>query len=246
MDHREYQPGDDLRRVDWSAFARSDRLTVRLYRQEVNPHVDVLVDGSRSMTLDDTAKAEATVGLAAMLATAAENAGFTHGAWLASESWRPVANGAKSPVLWGPMDFAYTGDPSQSFKHLPPALAPRGIRLFLSDLLWMGDPLAMLTRLAEKATAVVVIQVLADADANPPQRGNIRLMDSETRAEQEVFVDATADRRYRSALAAHQQNWHRAARQVGAVMTTVVAEQLVDGWELESLVAAGILKVGRQ
>jgi uncharacterized protein (DUF58 family) len=30
MDHREYQPGDDLRRIDWSAFARSDRLTLKL------------------------------------------------------------------------------------------------------------------------------------------------------------------------------------------------------------------------
>ncbi len=35
MDHREYQPGDDLRRIDWSAYARSDNLTVRLYREEV-------------------------------------------------------------------------------------------------------------------------------------------------------------------------------------------------------------------
>jgi len=49
MDHREYQPGDDLRRIDWSAFARSDRLTVKLYREEVCPHLDVLIDGSRSM-----------------------------------------------------------------------------------------------------------------------------------------------------------------------------------------------------
>ena len=246
MDHREYQPGDDLRRVDWSAFARTDRLTVRLYRQEVNPHVDVLVDGSRSMALEGTAKAEATIGLAALLATAAENVGFTHGTWLAAESWQPLANGTKSPDCWGPMDFDYAGNPSQSFEVLPPSLAPRGIRFFLSDLLWLGDPLALLARLAEKAAAVVVVQVLADADANPTQRGNLRLVDVETSAEREVFVDAVAERRYRTALARHQQNWNRAARQVGALMTTIVAERLIEGWELEDLVAAGVLKVGRQ
>ena len=246
MDHREYQPGDDLRRVDWSAFARTDRLTVRLYRQEVNPHVDVLVDGSRSMALEGTAKAEATIGLAALLATAAENVGFTHGTWLAAESWQPLANGTKSPDCWGPMDFDYAGNPSQSFEVLPPSLAPRGIRFFLSDLLWLGDPLALLARLAEKAAAVVVVQVLADADANPTQRGNLRLVDVETSAEREVFVDAVAERRYRTALARHQQNWNRAARQAGALMTTIVAERLIEGWELEDLVAAGVLKVGRQ
>jgi len=246
MDHREYQPGDDLRRVDWSAFARTDRLTVRLYRQEVNPHVDVLVDGSRSMALEGTAKAEATVGLAALLATAAENAGFTYRAWLAAENWQPVPNGSRSPETWGPMGFEYGGNPADSFQHLPPALAPRGIRLFLSDLLWLGDPLELVTRLAEKAAAVVVVQVLAEADANPTQRGNFRLADVETSAEREVFVDALAERRYRTALARHQQNWNRAARQAGALMTTVVAERLIAGWELEDLVAAGVLKVGRQ
>ena len=46
IDHREYQPGDDLRRIDWGGFARSDKLTVKLYRDEVNPHLDVVIDGS--------------------------------------------------------------------------------------------------------------------------------------------------------------------------------------------------------
>ena len=36
-DHRDYQPGDDLRRIDWNAFARSDRLTVKLFREEISP-----------------------------------------------------------------------------------------------------------------------------------------------------------------------------------------------------------------
>ena len=45
IDHREYQPGDDLRRIDWSGFARSDKLTVKLYRDEVSPHLDIVIDG---------------------------------------------------------------------------------------------------------------------------------------------------------------------------------------------------------
>src|SRR6266545_2852045 len=82
-DHRDYQPGDDLRRIDWNAFARSDRLTVKLYREEISPHLDVVLDGSRSMALESTAKARAAVGLAAAFAVAAENAGYSHNAWLA-------------------------------------------------------------------------------------------------------------------------------------------------------------------
>jgi len=59
-----------------------------------------------------------------------------------------------------------------------------------------------------------------------------------------VFADAGAVERYRHRLSRHQQHWHRAGRQVGAVLTTVVAEQLIEGaWELEDLVAAGVLEV---
>ena len=36
-DHRDYQPGDDLRRIDWNAFGRSDKLTLKLFREEINP-----------------------------------------------------------------------------------------------------------------------------------------------------------------------------------------------------------------
>src|SRR5262252_9355854 len=77
-DHRDYQPGDDLRRIDWNAYARSDRLTVKLYREEISPHLDIIVDGSRSMAIESSAKARAALGLPAAFAVAAENAGYSH------------------------------------------------------------------------------------------------------------------------------------------------------------------------
>src|SRR5215218_7661101 len=55
-DHRGYEPGDDLRHVDWAAYARSDTLTVKLFREEITPHLDVVIDTSRSMNLEGTTK----------------------------------------------------------------------------------------------------------------------------------------------------------------------------------------------
>jgi uncharacterized protein (DUF58 family) len=115
--------------------------------------------------------------------------------------------------------------------------------VLLSDLLWVGDPLLILQHFADRAAAVVVVQVLAEADVNPPTQGNLRLVDSETEQVQEIFVDAAAVKRYQEALARHQQNWHRACRQVGALLTTVVAERVIRDWRLDELVAAEILKV---
>lgn len=47
--HRAYAPGDELRKVDWKVFARSDRLVVKEYVEETNLSLNLLVDASESM-----------------------------------------------------------------------------------------------------------------------------------------------------------------------------------------------------
>jgi uncharacterized protein (DUF58 family) len=238
-DYRDYQAGDDLRHVDWSAYARSDQLAIKLYREEVTPHADVIIDASRSMALEGSAKAAAALGLAALFAAAAGNAGFTHRAWLMGDAFEPVANGNAAPPLWQEIAFEHRGGPRSA----PLVWRPRGTRFLVSDLLWPGDPLATLRPLADRAAAVVVIQALGAADADPPEGQSVRLVDSETDEVREVHVGPEQARRYREALARHRQNWHGACRQVGAVFCTVLAEQLVKDWRLDELVASEVLRV---
>ena len=71
LDFREYHPGDDLRRLDWSVYARTDREVVKLYREEVFPRLDIVLDASRSMDLPGTAKASSALSLCGALAAAA-------------------------------------------------------------------------------------------------------------------------------------------------------------------------------
>jgi len=242
-DYRNYVIGDDLRHLDWNAYARSDQLHVKLYREEVNPHLDVVIDGSRSMALLDSRKAEAAVGLAALFTAAATNAGFSHRAWLMGPECQPVRNSAARPMEWDGIAFDYAGNSAESLRRMPGSWRPRGMRLLVSDLLWVGDPLMILGYVAERAAGVVVVQVLAEADVHPAVEGNLRLVDSETEQVREIFFDAAAQKRYGETLVRHQQNWHRACRQVGGVMTTVVAETFLQDWRLEELVAAEVLKV---
>jgi uncharacterized protein (DUF58 family) len=241
-DHRSYEPGDDLRHIDWHAYARTDQLTVKLFREEVTPHLDVVVDASRSMALEGSAKGPATVALAAFFATAAANAGFGHAAWLMGPGFRPVGNGTRAPPLWEGLAFAHRGGPGGAGGGGPP-WRPRGVRVLLSDLLWEGEPLETVRPFAERAAVAVVLQVLAEADVEPPLGQSLRLVDSETDQVREVHVDAVAARRYREALARHQENWHRACRQAGALFYAVVAERLLRDWKLDELVAAEVLKV---
>src|SRR6266480_7888744 len=48
-DYRDYQPGDDLRHLDWRLYARSDRLCIKRFEQETNVRFYLVLDGSQSM-----------------------------------------------------------------------------------------------------------------------------------------------------------------------------------------------------
>jgi uncharacterized protein (DUF58 family) len=238
-DHRAYEPGDDLRHIDWNAFARTDVLTIKLFREEMTPHLDLSLDTSRSMALEDTEKPGAALALMAFFASAAGRAGYSHSAWMMTDPWRPIGNGSRSPLLWAGVAFDHAGAPG----HNQPLWRPRGTRVLISDLMWPIDPLTILRPFAERAAVTVVVQLLARIDADPPEGQSLRMVDSETGEMREIHVDALAARRYREALARHRENWVLACRQVGAVFASVIAEDLLKSWDLDALLAAEVLRV---
>lgn len=235
QDYREYQPGDDLRFIDWGIYARSDRLTVKLFREEVTPHLDLILDGSRSMSLESTPKAGAVAALAALLATAAANAQCTQAVWLSGEGFQRLANDTLTPSAWDNLELNSRRTPEQAFDILAPGFRRLGVRVLVSDLLWPGNPLALLRRLRHGAAALFVIQLLGRDDVNPPEHGNLRVVDCETGGETEIYLDASVAKQYADNLAQLQQSWADGCRQCGAHMTTLVAEDLENSLgELES------------
>lgn len=236
QDYRDYQPGDDLRFIDWGIYARSDRLTIKLFREEVAPHLDIVLDGSRSMNLEETRKGPAAALLTSLLATSAANAQCSQAVWLSGEGFQRLPNDSLPPSAWDKLQWDSARTPQQSFEMGPPKFRRLGIRVLVSDLLWPGEPLPLLRRLREGSAALFVVQLLGRADSTPPEHGNLRLVDSETGEETEIYVDSTIARQYASSLAMLQQSWADACRQCGAQMTTVIAEDLENSFsELEAI-----------
>lgn len=236
QDYREYQPGDDLRFIDWGIYARTDRLTIKWFREEVTPHLDLILDGSRSMNLVNTGKANAVGQLAGLLATAAANAQCTHAVWLSGEGFQRLANDTLTPSAWDRLELDSQRTLEQSIEILPPKFRRLGVRVLISDLLWPGEPLHLLRRLSDGAAALFVIQLLGRADVNPPEHGNLRVVDAETGAESEIYIDSSVARQYADNLAQLQQSWADACRQCGARLTTIIAEDLETSLaELESI-----------
>ena len=241
MDHRSYQVGDDLRRVDWAAYARTRRLIVKRYREEATPHVDVLIDATRSMNLPGSDKAPAALGLAAVLAAAASNAGFSCAVYRVAEDVKPLAPANQPPAAWQLPEFDFAGTIEAALARPLTELKPRALRVLISDLLWPGDPDAVLRPFAQGAATPVLVQVLGEDEVRPPRRGSVRLVDAETGRMQSLFIDAATQRRYEKRLADHQNRWRQAARQVDASVAEFVDQSLIGEWDLKPLIASGVL-----
>jgi uncharacterized protein (DUF58 family) len=242
MEHREYLPGDDLRRIDWNAYARSDRLAVKLFREEVNPHVDLLLDVSRSMNLPGTKKGEAAYALAGFFASAAAESRFSFRAFVTDDGCRTLNRSHLMPLEWEPFDLAATSSPDEDLTRMPPSWKPHGIRIFISDLLFLADPSLIVSRIAGDAAVTIFVQLLAESDAEPPEQGNLRLVDCENGERLELYLDTLARERYKRNLAQHQENYHLAARRYGAYLTTVLAEHFLENGSLDELFRTELMK----
>ena len=241
-DYLDYHPGDDLRHLDWNVYARSDKEIIKLFREEVSPHVDLVLDVTRSMGLEGTSKAEAALTLAAVFALAAENAHCSHAVWTAGARVALLQGSRGDVAAWQVPAFDDRASPDEGLARFTAAWRRHGVRVFVSDLLWPAEPVAAVRRLADGAASLTVIQLLAQEEESPALRGQHRFQDVESDEFLDVFADASACAGYEAALARHREGWSRACRSVGARFVTVTAEGLVDNGRLPELERCGLLE----
>lgn len=239
-DFRDYSPGDDLRHIDWNVFARTERLIVKLFREEVTPHLDILLDVSQSMDLPGTDKASGALYLTALLAGAAANAACIAKFWTAGSSCVPHA-GVHNALILQPPVFESIVSPAPGMAAAAGALKRHGLRVLISDLLWEDDPMRVLWPLADRAASLHVIQILADSERDPSRIGNLRLQDVESGRIRDLFADTATLDRYRACLRMHQNAWRDACRRCGARFTTLRAEDLGENAALDPLQQNGLI-----
>ncbi len=239
--YREYQAGDDLRRLDWGVYARSEQLVVRQYREEIDPRCDLILDYSASMALPGSAKAECMLGIAALLAQASANAGFALKVWHCHGEMSPEDN-PYAPLEWREVEFSGNSNPAQGLSRFAGNFQSRGVRIVLTDLLWPDEPRHFLGRLADGSCQAVVVQILGEEDQGELKPGNVLLTDIEDGGEREILLDDNVLRTYRERCTRHQELWSAACREAGVRLVTLAAAEFVRAWPLDGFFQAGILK----
>jgi uncharacterized protein (DUF58 family) len=211
-DHRAYAPGDDPRHLDWGAYARTDQYTMKLFREEVSPRVDVALDVSGSMALTGEKEAR-SLDLLALVAGIALHDGISLRVYLlhSTGQWRRIEPGAAAELK----SMQGFGLHAARGGQLPLAEIPwrtGSLRVLISDLLLSQPPERELAALGRQNGAAVVLAPYLAAEAEPDWHGNMELLDCETRQLRRQRIEPVLLARYRDSYRRHFELWQREAR----------------------------------
>jgi uncharacterized protein (DUF58 family) len=206
-DYRAYGVGDDLRYVDWNIYGRLDRLHVKLFVDEEDLCLHLIVDASASMNFGTPTKLDSAVRIAGALGFVGlvnlERVGIGVLRDRVAEGWPPTRGRNQVPGL---LDFLGRVEPSGSTS-LNEGLAnyaarsrQAGLAVVVSDLLDPAGYESGIRALLERRFDVHLVHVLSPEEMNPELAGDLRLVDSETGEMRELSMDGEAVRAYRERL----------------------------------------------
>lgn len=223
QDHRPYLPGDDPRYIDWQAYARTGHYSMKLYRDEVSPSVDLILDTSASMWTPEP-KRRRTLELLSFCASSAARAGASLRCYdLADDSPKLIT----SELLRGcRADLSPVGIGDRKVPRLDQVPWRSGsLRVWISDLLFPGDPEVILNFLAQAKGRGVVLAPYSNEEADPDWLGNLEMESSEAPGPiRSQRVDLGLLARYRARYDNHFDLWRSSARRLGVRFAKIPSE----------------------
>lgn len=219
--HRAYVSGDDPRTIDWAAYARSENLVIREFREEVEGTLCVLLDASKSMSFWGKSLAAKRAAAAAAVVALLQGDQARVVPFTAGRALEPRGFGSPKdiPDLDRHVEMVGASGSGGGLVAVKTLLhARRGRVLFVSDLLEEESAGPALVALRERGHAVTVVHVVAPEESRPPE-GFVKLSDAETGETREVLVDPAAYAKaledfaagWRSLCAAHGMGYVRIA-----------------------------------
>jgi uncharacterized protein (DUF58 family) len=198
-DHRPYVPGDDLRFLDWHLYGRLDALWIKLFEEEQDRVVQILIDTSASMAGEKLDQARRVAAALAAVSIARQDrvavGGLDEGVRFRSpprrgrENLLPVFRSIEELTVGSKTDLARAIDAW-------PRLRGAGIALLFTDFLHPDGPEPPLRRLLGRGLEVHVFQVVAPIEVRPAIDGDLLLIDEETGEELALTVDEGVLDRY--------------------------------------------------
>lgn len=246
-DYRPYVAGDDLRAIDWNIYRRLGRLFVRQFEELEDLPLYLLPDVSRSAWIETPPRAHAS--LRASLALAAISLGQHDrvGVFPFDADLRVLARpqAGKNRVYSLAERLAEVGpgggtDLARSLQTFGGLRLREGLVCVVSDFFDPAGVDAVIDALRRVRHRLLLVQVTRASDRDPTLRGDLRLVDCETRAESDVSVTPAVLERYRAAYDRFEERLGGFARERECGFVRLDADREVVP-QLASLFEAGVL-----
>lgn len=214
-DFREYQLGDDIRRIDWNLYSRFEKYFLKLFTDERQMQVQIYLDCSASMGKDDPKKSAYAVAAAAALGfLAVHNMDkvsfhFMKGEKAENPFGTMIGKNAffRAMGTFDSLEFADDVDIEKCVTNTPDMSTNNGLTVIISDFFTESNWKKAVDYLCYKKRQVLLIQVMTPDEIDPAYDGRVNLIDSEsvdvadfrnlkiriTRSMQEAYNEALAD-----------------------------------------------------
>ncbi len=241
-DKRTYVPGDDPRYVDWNVYARMEELTVKMFHEEGDIGVYLLLDTSRSMQFGEPTKGDFAKRVAAALGYIAlcESATVTL-LYPGTKKARGASVRGKRQIfrLMETLKKASPADCSDwygAIARLFPLMRRKGVVIILSDLMVEPEQLQRsLALLRYQGMETRIVHVLSPQDVSPPHAAEFTAVDSETLQEVEI-MDAGG---YEDLVEEYFKTIDRMAAQLGIPLCRTMCDADLESFVLEELKRKG-------
>ncbi len=249
-DFRDYVDGDDTTKLDWNAYARFEKLYMKIFLDERQMHTRIYIDASRSMEYGDAKKAERALLYTALIA-------YLSICEMDKVSIFVIKDKAVHEVIRGMVgkeaylssinkleEIVFDGD-----SYISDALVPEnvgygdGLSVIISDFLTDHDYEAAIDHLVEKHRDVFCLQILSMDELNPQARGKVHFFDSEDgNRTYRKDIDREIAKAYKRALEYATDRIRDYCRARGAEYLLVSAEDAPQSTIFEKLVNMGVFK----
>ena len=241
QEHRPYEPGDDLRRIDWLAFARTGQPVTKLFRAEEDAVVRIVLDASASLDFGTPSKLDVARRVGAAIGYLALGSGQRAELWVAHvtgsdrkpfERAQPRRGRAGITSLLRELSrvtAAGTTDLAACVRAIVEHSARPGLIAVISDFFDPGPVMSALALSRASGHDLSLVQILDRAELEPDLEGDLALVDSETDKSVDLTADGAAIEAYLLRITGLIEEIRHFARRHGATYVRATTDETLLG-----------------
>ncbi len=220
-DHKEYIPGDDIRKIDWKAYARTKDFYVKRFEEERRLNIHILLDRSSSMDYGNPNKYEFAAKLGLGVAKMSLNTNDRYSFSVFSETLTNLSSGRRNTNISELVDIL------NDIRKTPESRIERCVTEYSSRIEnesavvifsdFLADPEKVAAGINSlKHTRPVVVNVLDETELDPDFSGDKILKDPESSSKLRTFFSRKTRENYRNRLNNHVSKIEEVSRKNGA------------------------------